>query len=401
MPTPAKDFDTLAQQLAPHYSRFAVDQRLLFTGHSHQAWPDVAREGQLEAFDCAAQHVDEKWETALTKANVLRNYLKNWYDDDRGQYCLAENTHLLLCSWLSALDLKRKPRILTTDGEFHSLYRQLHRLQEMGIEVIQVASHPIESFADRLIDQLNDRTAAVMISRVYFETSLIQPSLQAMAAAAQAHQVPMLIDDYHGTHVAPLSIQREQLQHCYLVTGGYKYLQWGEGNCFLRYPEDCPLKPVMTGWYASFSDLDQPRGPQPVGFNSDHQKFATATYDPTSQFRAARVVEFFQQQGLTKTVLQHHYQTQIQYLANAFSELKLPRAHIERAHAQPLSMNGGFLSLRSAKANALCEQLKLQGVLTDCRGDYLRFGVAPYITRAQMDKAMNILAATMSLVDFA
>ena len=40
---------------APHYSRFRVAERLLLTGHSHQAWPDVALEGQVEAFDDAAR----------------------------------------------------------------------------------------------------------------------------------------------------------------------------------------------------------------------------------------------------------------------------------------------------------------------------------------------------------
>ena len=41
--------------LAPHYSRFRVGERLLLTGHSHQAWPDRAFEGQTRAwFDAAA-----------------------------------------------------------------------------------------------------------------------------------------------------------------------------------------------------------------------------------------------------------------------------------------------------------------------------------------------------------
>ena len=30
--------------LAAHYSRFRVGERLLLTGHSHQAWPDVSLE---------------------------------------------------------------------------------------------------------------------------------------------------------------------------------------------------------------------------------------------------------------------------------------------------------------------------------------------------------------------
>ena len=51
--------------LAPHYSRFRVADRLLLTGHSHQAWPDVARQAQLEAYDDAAELVDGKWEAIL------------------------------------------------------------------------------------------------------------------------------------------------------------------------------------------------------------------------------------------------------------------------------------------------------------------------------------------------
>ena len=58
--------------LAPHYSRFRVADRLLLTGHSHQAWPDVALEGQLEAFTDAAEAVDTKWERAFRRADQVR-----------------------------------------------------------------------------------------------------------------------------------------------------------------------------------------------------------------------------------------------------------------------------------------------------------------------------------------
>jgi len=38
-------------RLAPLYSAFRVADRLLLTGHSHQAWPDCARDGQLRAWE--------------------------------------------------------------------------------------------------------------------------------------------------------------------------------------------------------------------------------------------------------------------------------------------------------------------------------------------------------------
>ena len=57
VPASMEDVDRRARALHPHYSRFRVADRLLMTGHSHQAWPDVAREGLLEAFDVAAERV--------------------------------------------------------------------------------------------------------------------------------------------------------------------------------------------------------------------------------------------------------------------------------------------------------------------------------------------------------
>ena len=55
-----------------HYSRFRVAERLLLTGHSHQAWPDVAFEAQQHAWLDAAELVDDKWERAAQVADDVR-----------------------------------------------------------------------------------------------------------------------------------------------------------------------------------------------------------------------------------------------------------------------------------------------------------------------------------------
>ena len=50
-----------------------------------------------------------------------------------------QNTHELVMRFLSALDLRARPRLVTTDGEFHTLRRQLARLAEEGLEVVRAA----------------------------------------------------------------------------------------------------------------------------------------------------------------------------------------------------------------------------------------------------------------------
>src|SRR5207253_9462748 len=42
----AEDLAKSPNPIARHYSRFRVAERMLLTGHSHQAWPDVGFEGQ-------------------------------------------------------------------------------------------------------------------------------------------------------------------------------------------------------------------------------------------------------------------------------------------------------------------------------------------------------------------
>lgn len=385
------DIDFLANKLIPHYSHFNVSERLLFTGHSHQAWPDIAREGQTEYFDVCARDVDNKWEAAFEKTDILRNYLRNFYDDPDGFYCREESTHVLFVSWMSSLDLKNKPKIISTDGEFHSLFRQLHRLEEEGLEFIQVPVQPDESFAERIIGEMDDRTSAVMLSRVYFETSLINTHLTEIAEAAREKDIPVMIDDYHGTNVVPLSIRKAGLEDCFILIGGYKYLQWGEANCFLRFPRDCDYRPAITGWFASFSTLDKPRDNDPVEYDHDNQRFASGTYDPSSQFRAAKVVEFFQEYGLSPQVLREQYMAQVGLLRALFKEKNFEHSVIRLTHEEPLERNGGFLSLTSPHAREIRAKLMENGVFTDARGEILRFGPAPYITTSQIKQAMDEL----------
>jgi kynureninase len=389
------EFDKLARELQPHYSQFNVANRLLFTGHSHQAWPDAAFEGTAEYMRTASQEVDSKWESAFEKTEKLRAYLRRYYDDPNGRYCREQNTHVLMVSWLSSLDLKNKPKIITTSGEFHSMYRQLHRLQEEGLEVVYLPHEDDNRLLEEIRTQSDERTSAIMLSRVYFETSEVNTQLSDIAAEAKKAGVPLMIDDYHGTNVVPLSIQKEGLEHCYILIGGYKYLQWGEANCFLRYPSNCTMRPVITGWFSAFGKLDEPRNDRPVDFDPGDQKFATATYDPVSQFRAAAVVDFFDRFGLTPDVLSGQYRAQVSYLRNLFDELQPDPGVIRHATDRPIGEIGGFLALRSPDARKIRALLLEKGIYTDARGEIIRFGPAPYTTSEQCRQVMAALQETL------
>jgi kynureninase len=371
-----------AEELAPHYSAFRVSERLLLTGHSHQAWPDVAREGVIEAWEDAALHVDEKWERAFERAERVREGFRLWLEEPHAEIALDQNTFGLVLRFLSALDLHRRPRLVTTSGEFHTLRRLMARLaEEELLDVVIVPARPAETLAERLAAAADERTAAVLASAVLFEDSKIVPGLGELGRACSERGAELLVDVYHALGVMAFPLRELGLESAWVVGGGYKYLQLGEGNCFLRLPAQADeLRPAFTGWFAEFAELAAEKEPGAVEYPKGGMRFAGATYDPTSHYRAARVFDFFAERGLTPPALRENYLRQTALLAEA---LGVPGRREDF---------GGFLALEVPDAEEVSRRLAEEGVMTDSRGRYLRLGPAPYVSDDQLARAAELVA---------
>ncbi|MXV96529.1 MAG: kynureninase, partial [Gemmatimonadetes bacterium] len=222
-----------ASGLARHYSRFRVSDRVLLTGHSHQAWPDVAFSAQKQAWLDAAEMVDDKWGRAFEVADEVRAGYRRLLDDPDGHIALGQNTHELLIRFLSALPLRERPRLVTTDGEFHTIRRQLDRLEAEGIEIVRVATGTDDGtsgdrpVAEGLVDAVDDRTAAVLVSSVLFRDARIVEGLDEVAAACAKVGAELLVDAYHSLNAVPFSVVEMGLEGAFVVGGGYKYCQLG------------------------------------------------------------------------------------------------------------------------------------------------------------------------------
>ena len=380
--------------LAQHYSRFRVAERLLLTGHSHQAWPDVAFDAQQRAWLEAAALVDDKWEQAFAQADLVQAGFKRLLNDRDGNIALGQNTHELVTRLLSALPLRTRPRLVTSDGEFHTVRRQLDRLQEEGLIVVKLAARPAETLAARLSGAVDDKTACVLVSSVLYETAEIVPGLDVIASACAAHGATLLVDAYHHLNVVPFDVRASGLEQAFITGGGYKYCQLGEGNCFLRIPAGCRLRPVLTGWFAEFAARQHGVDHRVVEYGAGAARFAGATYDPTSHYRAAAVFAFHVDQGLTPERLRAISRHQIGLLKSAFEALDVDPAWA-RVEPMPDERRGGFLAIRTPHAGDVVQRLRARGVLADARGEILRLGPAPYLSEDQLRESIRLLADTL------
>ena len=120
-------------------------------------------------------------------------------------------------------------------------------------------------------------------------------------------------------------------------------------------------------------------------------RFAGATYDPTSHYRAAAVFDFFDRQGLDADVLRAVSKHQVGLLMAVFDELDLDPELARRDRSVSLQAVGGFLALTSPRAESLHNALAERGVPPDFRGELLRFGPAPYLSDRQVTDSMHHL----------
>lgn len=366
------------------YSRFLVQGRILLTGHSHQAWPDVARDALTRAFDDAASFVDDKWSAAIfPKIEAVGGAILERMGFPRGDaIAFGKSTHELAYRLLTCLPPPHtRPRVVTTTGEFHSLNRQLRRLAEEGVDVAWVDAEPREGLADRLIDALAPGVAMLAVSAVLFEDAYVVPRLGEIIERAAASGAVVLVDAYHAFNVVPIDWGPAK-DRIFVTAGGYKYAAFGEGICFLRVPPDSAQRPVYTGWFADFESLSGGRGGA-VAYGPGGARFTGATFDPTPFYRAEAVLAHWDAFGLTPDVLRSISIRQTARIIERFDERGLgDRVVSSRDGAR----RGGFVAVRVADAAAIVARLREQGIFTDARGSLLRLGPAPYLTDEEIDR---------------
>lgn len=358
--------------------------------HSHHYWPDVVKSAVLESYEDSRKLTDLKWEKILGEVvpqsqRFIANTLNLSHPE---QIAFAPNTHELLSRLLSCYDPAKELRILTTDSEFHSASRQFKRLEELENVQIKYVSAQEEDFSKNFLEEIKTELYDfIFVSQVFFNTGkLLKTSELEAFVNAKPEKTIFCLDGYHGFCAIPTDLSKLEDKIFYLG-GSYKYAQAGEGMCFMTVPKSCALRPLNTGWFASFDTLEKAQ--DRVAYANDGQRFAGSTRDFTAHYRFNAVWKNFESMGITIDTI-HQY---IQKLQSAFLDSCSLKERIINAD---LSRQGHFLVVKTdsnEQSSSLYTQLRESGILTDFRGQFLRFGFGLYLTEDQARKAGKVLSS--------
>lgn len=365
--------------LKPHFSRFlqSKPERLHFAAHSHSAWPDASREGQIQSWEDAARLIDGKWEHVLgavytrAQAHIARQLNL----PDPTSVVFAPNTHELVKRILSCFPATKPVRILTSDSEFHSFARQIARMEEEGLaQVTRITTAPFDSFAARFAETAKGGGFdLIFVSQVFFNSGFVVKDIAGIVAAAG--DAMLVVDGYHGFMALPVDWSAFAARAFY-IAGGYKYAMAGEGAAFMHCPPGFGMRPRDTGWYAAFGALSNAQDNR-TAYAENGWRFVGATFDPSGIYRFNAVQDWLVAQGISAAMIHDHVRGLQQQFTAALPVGPLKAAQLVVADGIP---RGNFLTFDMENAGDVQQRLSQANVVTDHRGSRLRIGFGLYHT---------------------
>jgi selenocysteine lyase/cysteine desulfurase len=349
----------------------------------------------MQAWDDAADLADRKWEKVFEDLipAAQRHIACELKLSDPRTIAFGANTHELVQRVFSAKYELSPLDVLTTDGEFHSFRRQVTRWEEQGVVRCRVVPcEPFETFTERYISAVAEKSPDIaFVSHVMYQSGLRFGGIDALASFARSDGTWVIVDGYHAFMAFPVDLSGV-CNRVFYIAGGYKYAMAGEGAAFLHSPPGYGERPVDTGWFAEFANVEAQD--KAVSYSSDGMRFMGATFDPSGLYRFNAVRDMLTAEGLdTYTVCERSeaLRNKLEIAISTGHAGILSDASILRPNQ--IGPQPRFIALRTKHASGLKSAMLARGIVADARGAVLRIGIGLYHDESDVDALCNKLTS--------
>ena len=291
-----------------------------------------------------------------------------------GDIALAPSISVALSAVAESLDYTKRPKVVITSLDFPTVAYQWLAKAAHGVELVVIESPdkisvPVEAIA-RAVD---DRTALVVTSHVYFTTGAIQ-DIKRVAAAAHARGALCLIDAYQSAGQIPVDVQETGVDA--LVAGGLKWLLGGPGIVFLYVRQEVArkLEPRISGWFGQREQFAF--DPRALTFHDDARRFEMGTPSLAAVYAQLGGLEYIEEIGIPR----------IRETTAALTEdliARLRAAGFKPKVAAEPEQRSAIVMVPMPDPAASVRHLAAGGVIADSRPGHVRF--SPFFYNVQDD----------------
>lgn len=330
----------------------------------------------------AAAWYDVWWQALI---DLRRRYGRLIGADSR-EIALAPSISGAIAPVAESLDYTRRPRVVVTELDFPTVTYQWLAKAGRGVDVEVVPSPdgltvPVDAIA-RAID---DRTALVATSHVYFRTGAIQ-DIRAVADAAHRRGALCLIDAYQSIGQLPVDARASGVD--FMVGGGLKWLLGGPGIAFLYVRDELAqrLEPTVAGWFGHREQFAF--NPRLLERHDDARRFELGTPALAAVHAQLGGLEYIEEIGVAE----------IQRVTMALVDDLIARAQSLglAPRVAPRGTRSAIVMIPSPDPAASVRALAQDGIVADSRPGHVR--LSPFFYNVQDDhaRALERLAATLA-----
>jgi len=290
------------------------------------------------------------------------------------EIALAPSISVAVSTVAEALDYAKRPKVVVTSLDFPTVAYQWLAKARRGIEVVVVESPdrvtvPVDAIA-RAVD---DRTALVATSHVYFTSGAIQ-DIRSVAAVAHARGALCLVDAYQSVGQVPVDVRAAGVD--FLTAGGLKWLLGGTGVVFLYVRAELArqLRPTTAGWFGHRQQFAF--DPHALEFHDDARRFELGTPALAAIYAQLGGLEYIEEIGVPA----------IRSVTAALAEDLIARARAAgfapKVAADP-ALRSAIVMLPVPDPAAAVRHLGEGGVVADARPGHVR--LSPFFYNVQDD----------------
>jgi kynureninase len=284
----------------------------------------------------------------------------------------------------SALDYRRRNRVVCAELDFPTIPYQW--MVRPDIDVVLVPSDDGATIdLQRWADAVDDRTAAIATSHVFFTTGAIQ-DLKGLAEIAHRAGALFIVDAYQSAGQLPVDLRGDHID--VLITGPLKWLMGGPGLAYTAVRRELidELRPTITGWFGAADQFDFDASRHQ--FKDDARRFELGTPALHTVHTALGGQEIVDEIGVAAIRQRNQELTErlIRRATDAGFRIRMaPEAHARSAIVMIAADHAGRDPTDAVR------HLDQAGIIVDARPGHVRVSPHFYNTAAEVDRVVDEL----------
>jgi kynureninase len=325
------------------------------------------------------------YETWLGRLAELRSRVAAMLGATDDELAFAHSVSAALAVIGSAIDYRDRPRVVCAALDFPTIPYQWR--VRPGVEVVLVPSDDGATIDPRRwADAVDERTAAIATSHVFFSTGAIQ-DLRALSEIARRVGALFIVDAYQSAGQLPVDLRRDGID--VLIAGPLKWLMGGPGLAYAAVRRELveSLRPSITGWFGAADQFtfDASRH----AFKEDARRFELGTPALATVHTALGGQEIMDEIGI-EAIRERNRELTRRLVGRA------QEAGFRLRMAADPEARSAIVMIGVDDAPAAVAHLDRAGIIVDARDGHVRVSPHFYNTSGEVDHLVDELVAWRS-----